>query len=394
MILGSNLRPLLAFGVASTAIHTSLPTASYRTLELGGTSATVGFVAASYAVVSLFAAMPIGRTVDRHGPGSFFVGGTSVIAAGTIVNAVAPSVVVLGIGQALIGMGYLSTAVSFQTMTANVRHSDRDRGFARLAVATSMGQLVGPMVSGAVLDLEVGFLGDGPENSALAYIVAAVFAGFAVVVARGLGREEGTHRSGKSSPDGAGPMPSSIGVLARRPGVPQALGIGIAVTTSINLLIVYLPVVGEERDIGPGIVGVLLALRAGAGLLSRLTMTTMLQRLGRRVLLMAAMLVAGLSLVGIATLSSPIHLAIAISIVGFCLGLGAPMTMAWLSMQTPRPDRGTVLALRMMGNRLSQVVMPVTSGGLAILLGPGAIFGMLAGFLFAGSAWVRHSPPD
>ncbi len=60
---------------------------------------------------------------------------------------------------------------------------------------------------------------------------------------------------------------------------------------------------------------------------------------------------------------------------GFFLGLGQPMTMTMISTSVPAVDRGAALAVRLMGNRVGQVALPVISSTVAAGLGPaGAIW--------------------
>ena len=348
---------------------------------------TVGLIAASYAALSLFLALPLGRQIDRRGPKLFFLGGIGGMLAGAGISALAPTVAMLAMGQAFLGIAQLSTAISFQTITANRRHSNRDRGFARLAVAASSGQLVGPLIGGLLLDLPAETFGRFSQTIVV-FGVAGLLAAIALTISVGVDAGERPRLPAADGSDDGSP----VGSILRRQGVLPALTIGITVLTTIDLLIVYLPVLGETRGISPGVVGMLLSLRATAGLVSRLTMTVMLRRWGRAPTLTGAMLIAGIALFAMAVSGLPAVLAVTMAVIGFCLGLGSPMTMAWVSTQTPRKDRGTVLAIRMTGNRFSQVLMPGAAGGLATLLGTGAIFVVLSVLLVSGSLWVRRSP--
>jgi MFS family permease len=78
-------------------------------------------------------------------------------------------------------------------------------------------------------------------------------------------------------------------------------------------------------------------------------------------------------------------------ITGFMLGIGAPLTMSWVAGSAPPGSRGTVLGLRMTGNRVSQMLIPVAAGMLAAAVGPISVFA-LAGFALAwGAMTVNRS---
>ncbi len=293
------------------------------------------------------------------------------------------SVMALGAAQALLGLGQVAMALGSQTIVGTRPVGpDRDRAFARLAVATSFGQLLGPALAGSMLDRAWGIALLPTTRAFLAAgIVGAV--GFALAspsfgISRSLEADEEVQRPR-----------SSIASIARSPGMSQALGTSIAVVTGIDLLIVYLPVIGESRGISPGVVGVLLSIRAAGGLASRVCLPLLLRRCQRNDILVAALSFAGAAMVGVAFTSSVAGLALFIAVIGFALGLGAPVTIAWVTDQAPNRERGTALALRMLGNRASQIVLPVVAGGSAVALGPGSVFVFLASSLVVSSVWVH-----
>ena len=394
---GADLRGLIAFSLATTGIQAIRPTASYRVLELGGSATVVGLIAAGYGALSLFAAVPLGRAIDRRGASRFLLAGLILLCAAGIISAIATEAVVLGVGQVVLGLAHVMAAIAFQTITANRRHSNRDRGFARLAVAISIGQLIGPLLGGFVLDApSMGPL-DALPRTVSVFLLAATLIAIAATTAFRIDdgssspratKPAGDRSSGSSAQPTGGSRPLTI---IRRGGVVPALGVGMVVATTIDLLISFLPVIGESRGIAPSIVGTLLAVRASAGLLSRLSLTALLARFTRRQVLVTILGTAGTALVGIAWSGNPWVLGLSVAVVGFCLGLGSPMTMAWLSISTPRPDRGTVLAIRMTGNRIMQVSMPVAAGALTTLAGPGAIFGILTFVLVPASLLLARS---
>lgn len=138
----------------------------------------------------------------------------------------------------------------------------------------------------------------------------------------------------------------------------------------------------------PGTIGILLSMRAISGLLSRLTMTAMVRRLGRQRLLDRALLVSGLAMCGIGLSHWPWLMGGLIMLIGFALGIGAPMTMPWVATVAPPEAQATAMAVRVSGNRVGQVVFPLGLGGIAGVLGPGAVFLFMAAALVAGALWL------
>lgn len=359
-------------------------------LELGGSVAIVGVIAASYAILSAIAAVPLGRNIDRLGPKRFFLAGVVVAGASMLLSAFGRSIVLLILAQMLLGLGQIAAAIAFQTITANRSETNREQGFARLAAAASIGQLIGPALAGILI-------GSGMESGAAfrtttAFVAAAAIAVLAAVVGMFMGLPAELSATRPASGDPA--APTKMLAIVRLPGMSRALLASVAVLTSLDLMIAYLPVIGENRGIPPAVIGALLSLRAMASLASRLSLTRVLDRFGRRPTLVASMAVSGLAMSTIAVTGSPVLIGAALIVSGYGLGVGSPLTMAWVSSGVPATDRGAALALRMTGNRVGQVAIPLGVGAVAALAGPGIVFGTIAVTLLLASRWVMTGPRD
>ena len=65
---------LLAMGIAQAAVYLIRPTTSYRLLAYGEGVREVGLVAAAFALLPIFLAIPLGRMSDRRGAPLFVIG--------------------------------------------------------------------------------------------------------------------------------------------------------------------------------------------------------------------------------------------------------------------------------------------------------------------------------
>lgn len=398
---------LLSYGLLIAAVQVTRPTASYRALELADSAAVVGVVAAAYAGLAAFGALPIGRSVDRWGARPLMIGGATALLAGAALSASAVDVYVLAGAQATLGLGHCACAVSFQTWTGEQAAGRGEAAFARLALAQSAGQLVGPLIAGLTLGGASAPPASATRSTFLVAGVVAAAGGAVLVLGTRRRRTRGPRRgdAGPTPPRG-GPGASAaavapddlaepkvpVGRIVRRPGMPHALVTSIALITAIDLLIAYLPVVGEARGIAPATVGLLLSLRAGAGLVSRLAMPWLLGRFGGGTPLRVSMLVAGGALLGMSVAPNGWAMAPLVVLVGFAIGIGNPVTMAWVAARAPSGGRGTAMALRMTGNRAAQIVVPAGVGVLATTLGAGAALVFAATSLLGGGLWAGRPP--
>lgn len=183
-----------------------------------------------------------------------------------------------------------------------------------------------------------------------------------------------------------------LGIL-RVPSVPSHMVASLALLAMVDLLIAFLPVVGEQQGVSPVWVGVFLAVRAGATILSRICLPWLSARFRRSDLVIVSLLGAGVMIVATpSTLLWPTVTIVLMAVGGFFLGLGQPLTMTLIVRAVPMTWRSTALAVRLMGNRLGQVALPMAAGAVASTVGPaGAIW--FAGLLLVisgGEKTVRR----
>ncbi|WP_316316598.1 MFS transporter, partial [Clavibacter michiganensis] len=85
-------------------------------------------------------------------------------------------------------------------------------------------------------------------------------------------------------------------------------------------------------------------------------------------------------------------LALMLVVLGFCLGVGQPLSMTTVVQAAPDEARSTALALRLTGNRLGQVAAPAAAGLIAGVAGVAAPFVMLGALLLLSSGVALRSP--
>jgi MFS family permease len=379
----TDLRWLLALVATSTCTQAVRPTASYRALELGGSAAAVGAVAASYAILSVFLAVPLGMWIDRHGARRFMVAGAAVLGASAVLSALSTSIATLAVAQGLVGLGQVSFILSMQSIIAN--RAGKDEGFARLTLAGGTGQLVGPLLAGWLVGL--GLVAFGLSGTTVAFLTGGglAFVGLFLAVT-------GTRQMELKGSESVTRPTETLRAIAGSSGLGQALITSIVMTTSIEMMVTYLPVLGTSRGIAPAVIGAVLGVRAVSGLASRVVMTRMLIRFGRSGLLAGALVLAGLAMLGIALSTNIWLLYLLAIIVGFGLGIGAPMTMAIVARKAPEGSRAAAMGVRITGDRTGLLVLALILGGLASVLGAGTVFVAVSSTLLASAEWLRRSP--
>lgn len=361
------------------------PTTTYRAIELDVPALWLGVLSASFAVVPLLVAVPSGQAVDRFGERRVMLVGavllcgsaaTFLVLGHTVAGLVAASVV--------LGTGHLCAVVGQQALVANSTPAHRyDAAFGYYTFAASFGQAIGP-------GLILAFGGDRtiPHTGAIfaaAAVLTVVPLAAAVLLPRGV-RRAAPRASGQAG----------VRDLLRRPGLLRALTVSCVVLAAVDVTLVYLPALGAERGIASGAIGVLLTLRAGASMASRLFLGRLARLLGRRRLLVGSAGLAALAL-GVTPVPMPVWLlAVAVTVAGLGLGAGQPLTMSWLAESTPAGLRGRAMSLRLTGNRFGQVLLPSAAGLLAAGTGAAGVLAVTAAGLAAAGVAARHlhqTPP-
>ncbi|MGA4842925.1 MFS transporter [Streptomyces sp. G45] len=366
------LRLVIAFGFAQGAVSMARPAVSYRALALGADERAVGVIAGVYALLPLFAAVPLGRRTDHGRCAPLLPVGVALIAGGCALSGTAGSLGALAAWSGVMGLGHLCFVIGAQSIVARQSAPDeQDRDFGHFTIGASLGQLVGPLAAGAVIG------GDTGRTSALALVVSAAVAATACTSLWRVEHRPPAHPAvgaeARGHPPAAGDKVPVLGILRTR-GVPAGILISLAVLSATDVLTAYLPVVGEHRGIPPAVIGVLLSLRAGATIACRLVMTPLIRLVGRRALIVGTCLLGGLLCAAVALPLPVWALACTLVLLGFCLGVGQPLSMTTVVQAAPAAARSTALALRLTGNRLGQVAAPAAAGLVAGAAGVGAPF--------------------
>lgn len=312
-------------------------------------------------------AVPIGKMVDgRGGTGILIAGGMLVLV--TLLALLAPtSLWLLAIAISALGVGHLALVVAGQTLIAKGSHPERrDARFATLTGVNGVAQILGPALTGVLVGEVVtspGARGSGVPNSSLVLGIAAACALLATLAAASLELRPGAlvrRTRCESAERGA------FAAVMRIPGVPAAMLASLTVLTAIDLLVAYLLAYGQQHGLSARTVGFLLATEAVAALAVRLLMLRLIAAFSRRKLLITTMSMAAVSLASVpfwGLLANPVPpLFAAMLLAGFGLGIGQPLTMAWVAAQTPPRIRGTAVSIRLNGNRLGQTLVPIAAG--------------------------------
>lgn len=383
----SNSRWLLLILLNSAFIQAGVyvvrPMVSYRALELGADAVLVGFIGSAFAIAPLIFAIVMGKWVDRGRDGTALLIGSSVSMLVTIALVLVESLPFLVLAMPLLGIGHLFAMLGGQTMIAN-RSEDKkyEKNFGLLTFYASVGHAFGPFVGGILADrggIEV------EENSALIFAVVLFVLAALIVIPLA--------KKGKILQRDEPLSGSAVKKVLAVKGYKSAIFVAGSSTAVVDVILIFLPVLGRELGFGSAQIGILLAIRAVASMGVRVVLGRISNRYGMKFILNGGALITMLGTIALAFITDFTILAIAIAITGFAMGIGQPATMAWVSRISYPEHRGLAISIRLTSNRLGQVLVPAVAGTIASA-GIGSVFFLLAALQAASIVVTQKALPD
>ncbi len=373
---------VLAQVVVQVAVTIARPATSYRLVSLGFDATAVGIVAAAFAILPMLLAVPFGRLTEKASAQMVLVGGlfTAVAALSLATTELLKGLVA---ATALLGIGHLAVVVATQSLVA--RRSPRARRasmFGTMTAAASIGQLIGPLLGGALIQADSS--APTAASTSLRLHAAAAFAFLAMPATILLHSRRDTAIDDTPRSESA-PALTVLRVLTT-PGMRAALASSFASKGTSDLLLAYLPLLGLQLGLSAVQVGALLSLSAGTGILARFVTAPLLAVTGPRRLVVAMTGFSAVVAGSMPWLGGGWSLAIAMGSLGFMLALVQTISMVWVVSVVPGGSQGTALGVRLAINRVGQSAAPALAAGTASLFGFSAIFAMLSIILVAASA--------
>jgi MFS family permease len=354
-------------------------TTSYRAIELNLSVFWISVIAAGFSLVPVFAAVWLGRFIDRgHDALSAWIGaGLMLIACAGFWWHPSSDINLLML-SIMLGFGHMFCMAGHQMISVrSAGPISRESVFGYHMIAIALGQGLGPML--------LGWLGGGahiPPTGVLFEIAlgGAIVSQIVAFTLRPAIREPAQHRPTDRL---------TVRELLGNRALTAVLLASVVTVVAFELLIVYLPLLGSERQIDTRDIGLLLATRTAVSICARIFYARLIIAFGRTRLILVGMLMgaAGFTLIGL-PVSLP-FMYLAVVIMGMGLGVSTVLTFSSVVMIAPPNARATALSLRLTGNRIGQMIVPVLAGITAEATGIGGVLVIIAGFLAASGIFTH-----
>lgn len=342
--------------------------------SLGASYIEIGLISAAFSAAPLLLALRIGRFVDRYG----IVLPVSIGASGMFVALILPyffqELYVLFISRLLAGAAHSLVIVAMQNGTAAlVDAAHRERSVTNFSLFGSAGLFLGPLSGGYLAEM-AGFQ--------TAYAALACVTVVPLVLARWISVLHGSssskggfneeERAAKKGPKKK--SPNMIAEVFNNTILRNVIMISMISLTTADLFAVYFPLLGSAKGLSALDIGWIIAIEGLAFVFVRLFMPMFIGRFGRSNTLFGFLLVGGFAFAWMPFFHQFYIFALLAAVLGFGLGLAAPVTITLAYNHAPEGRSAEVLGMRIASNRLAQLTLPIVLAAISQFGGLISIF--------------------
>jgi MFS family permease len=372
----------------SIALHGTRPIVSLYADSLGASAITIGLLVSSFALLPMLAAVSVGKWLDQYGSRKItLIGGGGILLA-FIAPVIYPTIGMLFFSQFLIGLSHICTLLGLQKIVGNLP-GNRDKLIATFSMMGSLGELIGPLVSGYSYE----YFGFQSAFSIFSILVVTTL-GIGVFMKHDFwltGNSSSERKSSSSSSSSSSkshkkePTWKLLGQIDLR----KALIISGLVLYSKDLFVAYFPIYGSGLGMTPSTIGIILSIMAGMSISVRMIQFWLVQKFGRARILTTTLVISGFAFSMIPFASTPVIIAIMAGALGAGLGLGQPLSLVYALNVSTVERQGEVLGLRLTFNRGSQFAAPFLFGGIGGVAGLSPVFWISGCILILGAYFTR-----
>ncbi len=351
---------------------------SLFTLKSGSPEFVVGVFMALFSIIPMFASISIGRWVDRAGATRVLRFGVMLVLIGAWLPVVLLTVPTLLVTAVLIGFGFNVMSVAAQHtvgyLVDSASPSERLANFGWYAMGHSTSSTLGPLLAGVMIDT-LGFRWAFASLAVFSCISAYLVFRTATDLPRALRSEPVATTNG----EGETKSPHILDLLAT-PNLRRIYWVNLVMSSSWDLFIVMLPVLGVRQGFSASVIGSVFSLFALGTFISRAMMPWLSSRATEWQIVRVVVVVITLVflLLPWATLA-PVLMAFGF-VFGCAVGMSQPNMLSLVHAAAPPGRSGEAVGLRSVIGNACSVAVPLAFGaavapiGIAPLLICGGVF--------------------
>lgn len=356
-------------------VSAARPMTSLFAEDLEASMLEIGVITACYSLMPLFLAVLTGRFIDRFGERLPLMSGSIGMAIALFLPYYCPTLFMLYLSQLILGGSQLLALVAIQNGVARSAASEkRDQAIATFSLCASIGLMCGPLIGGYTTE-HFGF-----QNSYFFFCLFSIIPLILGLLVASFNNERSKVQNKKDQ---------RVKQLLAIPGLKRSIFVSMLNLAALDIFYVYYPLYSSSIGMSPSEIGWILAIQSSASVVARIFMPKLVARYGR-IQVLSTFMFCGAVAYGILSFVHIFTYIVFITLIlGFGLGIAQPLTTIQTYNLAPQGRTGEVLGIRLAGNRLSQVIIPLLFAGISNLTGLGAIFIIEAVVLGAGATFAR-----
>ncbi|MFM9970634.1 MAG: MFS transporter [Burkholderiales bacterium] len=353
-------------------------------VHLSASPATVGLLSALFNLINIFTSVQVGRWIDKSGSRVPMFIGTMMIAVGTGLICIWPSLTALFVASVVIGSAHNLVFIAQQRLAGQYGNAeDRIKNFSVISLGQSAAGTLGPVAAGFAIE-HAGYT----ETFLMFTLIGA--APLVLLIFGMLPYPPGAPPRARTAER---KVPTRE--LLREPKLRAMYIVALLASSTWSIVTFLIPLYGTKIGLGASTIGIIIGAFSIATVVIRVVLPWMSRHISSWQMLIGSLIVSGVTMGLMPAFSSVLALTVLAVCIGFGLGLTGPISQALLHDLSP-PDRiGELLGLRVTLLNASHAGVPIISGAVGAAIGVGPVFWVVAACLFAGGWLTRaqwHEP--
>ncbi|TDE94135.1 MFS transporter [Occultella glacieicola] len=325
--------PSLLFEIGVGAM---LPLIAVTAIGLGADLATAALVAALLPIGQILADVPAGMLAARFGDRRAMIGSSVVAMGGMATLALAPNLLVIGVGVLLVGATNSVYTLARQSYLTEVIHPlRRARALSTLGGVARIGLFIGPFAGAALVH--------GGADTANAYwlgVGTSLLAAVVVILA-----PEVAHERTVAARDAAPRRPMRT-VFAEYLPVFRTLGVAVLLVGAVRgARQTVLPLWTEHLGFEPSATALVFGISGAVDMLLFYPAGKVMDRFGRLWVAIPSMLVMGAAMIALTFTEGLVSISIVAMVMGFGNGIGSGILMTLGADTAPPAERAQYLGI-------------------------------------------------
>jgi MFS family permease len=362
----------------AVALKASKVLVALYAIELGANPFAIGVVISMYAVFPLLLAVYAGRVSDRLGVRLPMLFGSTGLSIGLLCPYLVPQLASLYVSAAIVGMSFVFFHVSVHNLVGSLGDAEtRTRNFSTFSLGAALSGFLGPLFAGFSID----HMGHAPT-----YLYLSLFsilpASFLLLFPQLFPKTKVRH---DDETVGSGVVDLFRHAPLRRTFITSGM-----ILTGIDLYLFYFPIYGRSIGLSASLIGIVLSMYAVAAFVVRVGMPALVRRSSEETVLTYSLFVAGATYLLFPFFENVYVLGIISFVLGLGLGCGQPLSIILTYNRAPAGRSGEALGVRIMVNKITQIVVPIFFGSIGSVFGMVPVFWSNAAFL-ASSGYLNRA---